>query len=51
MRYVVESGYFAFYYVSYAPFLFTCPSADMREQLRQRLYSFGIPDTRFETHE
>ena len=51
MRYLAKSGLFAFYYVSHAPFLFTCPSADTRQQLPQRLLSFGIPDTRFETHE
>lgn len=28
MRYLAKSGLFSFYYVSHAPFLFTCPSAD-----------------------
>ena len=51
MDYLAKEGLFAFYYVSHAPFLFTCPSADTRRQLRQRLSSFGIPDERFEPHE
>ena len=51
MRYITASGLFAFYYVSHAPFLFAFPSADMRHELRQRLLSFGVPDTRLETHE
>ena len=51
MRYLATSGLFAFYYVSHAPFLFTCPSAYTRQQLRQRLLSFGVPDARFETLE
>jgi hypothetical protein len=51
MRYLAKEGLFAFYYVSHAPFLFTFLSADARQQLRQRLLSFGIPDARFETHE
>ena len=51
MRYLAASGLFPFYYVSHAPFLFVCASADTRQQLRQRMLSFGIPDVRVETHE
>lgn len=51
LRFFTESGLFAFYYVSHAPFLFAFPDAECRQQLRQRLRSFGIPDDRFETVE
>ena len=51
MRYLAAPGLFAFYYVSHAPFLFVFPSADMRPELRQRVLSFDVPDTRLETHE
>jgi hypothetical protein len=51
MLHLAKSGLFPFYYVSHAPFLFTCPSADTRQQLRLRLLSFGIPAARLETHE
>jgi hypothetical protein len=51
MRYLAKAGLFTFYYVSHAPFLFAFSSLDARQQLRQRLLSFGIPDARLETHE
>ena len=51
MRFLADAGLFAFYYVSHAPFLFVFPNTDTRQQLRERLQSFGIPDDRFETHE
>ena len=51
IRYLAEAGLFAFYYVSHAPFLFAFPDANTRQQLRERLLSFGIPDSRFESHE
>jgi|ERR1035441_8967739 hypothetical protein len=49
MGYLSDAGLFAFYYVSHAPFLFACPDAKSRQQLRERLLSFGIPNDRFET--
>lgn len=48
MRYLVEAGLFAF---SHAPFLFAFPSSELRDQLWERLLSFGIPGRRFETLE
>lgn len=51
LRFLTESGLYAFYYVSHAPFLFAFPNDECRQQLRERLRSFGIPDERFETHE
>jgi hypothetical protein len=51
MRYLAKAGLFAFYYVSHAPFLFAFPDANARQQLRERLLSFGIPNDRFEPHE
>ena len=49
MRLLADAGLFAFYYVSHAPFLFVFPDTESREQLRQRLRRFGLPDRRFET--
>lgn len=46
VRYLIEAGLFAFYYVSHAPFLFACPDTNTAQQLRQRLLRFGIPDCR-----
>jgi hypothetical protein len=46
MRYLAGSGFFAFYYISHAPFLFVFPSADALQEVRQRLLSFGVPDAR-----
>ncbi len=51
MRYLSASGLFGLYYVSHAPFLFAFSNADTRQELRQRMLSFGVPDARFETHE
>jgi hypothetical protein len=51
MRYLTDAGMFAFYYVSHAPFLFAFPDAESRGQLRERLLTFGIPESRFETHD
>jgi len=51
LRFLADAGLFAFYYVSHAPFLFVFPDTESRQQLRERLRSFGIPDDRFETHE
>ena len=50
MRYLADNGLFAFYYVSHAPFLFTFSSEEPRQELRQRLSSFGIPGTRLEIY-
>ena len=50
MRYLADAGLYAFYYVSHAPFLFAFPDADGRQQLRDRLLTFGIPDDRLEIH-
>jgi hypothetical protein len=51
MHYLATKGIFAFYYVSHAPFLFAFPNAATRQELRLRVLSFGVPDTRLETHE
>lgn len=51
MSYFAKVDLFAFYYVSHAPFLFAFPDANSRQQLRERLRTFGIPDDRFEPHE
>jgi hypothetical protein len=50
MNYLAEAGLFSFYYVSHAPFLFAFSDADSRrQQLQERLLTFGIPDDRIET--
>ena len=49
LRCLAEAGVSALYYVSHAPFMFACVDANLREQLRQRLLTVGIPNSRLET--
>ena len=51
LRFLADTGLFAFYYVSHAPFLFVFPDVESKQQLKERLLSFGIPNDRFEIHE
>ncbi len=47
MRELSKGGFFSFYYVSHAPFLFAFPSADLMEEARALLTHAGIPNGRF----
>lgn len=41
-------GFFAFYYVSHAPFLFAFPENTHMETMRNRLLAIGIPEIRID---
>ncbi|WP_156385418.1 hypothetical protein [Ramlibacter sp. Leaf400] len=48
LAWLKESGLFAFYYASHAPFLFAFGSEHALAQTRRRLEKQGIPGTRFQ---
>lgn len=43
-----EKGFYSFYYVSHAPFLFACPSKTLLIELKNLLKEAGVPEFRIE---
>ena len=43
-----EKGFYSFYYVSHAPFLFVCPSKTLVLELKDLLIAAGVPEFRIE---
>ena len=48
MRRLAEAGFYSFYYVSHAPFLFTVPNEDAFHLIKNILKKAGIPEKRIE---
>ena len=48
MRLLAEEGFYSFYYVSHAPFLFAVPNSDALQRIKGILKDAGIPNERFE---
>lgn len=49
MRNLAESGFYSFYYVSHASFLFAAPDTEALQQIKLILRNAGIPETRLES--